>query len=178
VPSRHRKGLGGLFRPCAVLHPLWWIFIVIRVHSFYKSWEVITERVSYKLRIVYNIIIYHLSWDLVCCRIHTYSQAFHSLSYNFFIHNAYIWPIIIPGMSSDFLKWLYYLDSDWLWAGRLRGRVPVGSRIFTFTYGLDHLWGPPNLLSGVHPTSYPMGTGAPFSGGNAAGAWSWPLTSN
>jgi hypothetical protein len=27
--------------------------------------------------------------------------------------------------------------------------------------------------SGVHPTSYPMGTG-----GKAAGAWSWPLTSN
>jgi hypothetical protein len=27
--------------------------------------------------------------------------------------------------------------------------------------------------SGVHPTSYKMGTG-----GKAAGAWSWPLTSN
>jgi hypothetical protein len=29
--------------------------------------------------------------------------------------------------------------------------------------------------SGAHPASYPMGTGD--SGGKAAGAWSWPLTS-
>jgi hypothetical protein len=32
--------------------------------------------------------------------------------------------------------------------------------------------------SGVHPTSYPMGTGGSFPGGKAVGAWSWPLTSN
>jgi hypothetical protein len=31
--------------------------------------------------------------------------------------------------------------------------------------------------SGVHPASYPMGTGGSFPGGEAAGAWSWPLTS-
>jgi hypothetical protein len=31
--------------------------------------------------------------------------------------------------------------------------------------------------SGVHLT-YPMGTGGSFSGDKAAGAWSWPLTSN
>jgi hypothetical protein len=30
--------------------------------------------------------------------------------------------------------------------------------------------------SGIHPTSYPMRTGGSFSGGKAAGAWSWPLT--
>jgi hypothetical protein len=30
--------------------------------------------------------------------------------------------------------------------------------------------------SGVHPTSYPMGTGGSFPGGKAAGAWNWPLT--
>jgi hypothetical protein len=32
--------------------------------------------------------------------------------------------------------------------------------------------------SEVHPTAYPMGTGGSFPGGKAAGAWSWPLTSN
>jgi hypothetical protein len=31
--------------------------------------------------------------------------------------------------------------------------------------------------SGVHPASYPMGTGSSFTGGKAAGAWNWPLTS-
>jgi hypothetical protein len=31
--------------------------------------------------------------------------------------------------------------------------------------------------SGVHPASYPMGTGSPFPGGKAwPGAWRWPLT--
>jgi hypothetical protein len=32
--------------------------------------------------------------------------------------------------------------------------------------------------SEVHPTSYRMGTGGSFPGGKAAGALSWPLTSN
>jgi hypothetical protein len=32
--------------------------------------------------------------------------------------------------------------------------------------------------SGVHPTSYPIGTGGFFPGGKAAWAWSWPLTSS
>jgi hypothetical protein len=31
--------------------------------------------------------------------------------------------------------------------------------------------------SGAHPASYPVGTGTCFTGGKAAGAWSWPLTS-
>jgi hypothetical protein len=31
--------------------------------------------------------------------------------------------------------------------------------------------------SGAHPASYPMGTRGSFPGGEAAGAWSWPLTS-
>jgi hypothetical protein len=31
--------------------------------------------------------------------------------------------------------------------------------------------------SEAHPASYSMGTGGSFSGGKAAGAWSWPLTS-
>jgi len=30
---------------------------------------------------------------------------------------------------------------------------------------------------GIHPHSYAMGSGGAFSGGKAAGAWSWPLTS-
>jgi hypothetical protein len=31
--------------------------------------------------------------------------------------------------------------------------------------------------SETHQASYPMGTGGDFSGGKAAGAWSWPLPS-
>jgi hypothetical protein len=44
-------------------------------------------------------------------------------------------------------------------------RVPLQSRIFSSPRRPDWLWG--------HPASYPMGTG-----GKAAGAWRWPLTSN
>jgi hypothetical protein len=32
--------------------------------------------------------------------------------------------------------------------------------------------------SGAHPASYPLGTRVSFTGSKAAGAWSWPLTSN
>jgi hypothetical protein len=50
-------------------------------------------------------------------------------------------------------------------------------------YGLDN-WGVEFSLlhnvqtgSGAH-SAYPMGTGVSFRGSKAAGAWSWPLTSN
>jgi hypothetical protein len=49
-------------------------------------------------------------------------------------------------------------------------RVPVGTRFFSSPRRPNRLWGP--------PTSYPMGTGGSFPWGKAAGAWSWPLTSN
>jgi hypothetical protein len=48
--------------------------------------------------------------------------------------------------------------------------VPVGSRIFSSPCR--------STGSGVCQTSYPVGTGGSFPGGKAAGAWSWPLTSN
>jgi hypothetical protein len=48
--------------------------------------------------------------------------------------------------------------------------VPVGSRIFTSPCCPDRLWGPPNLLYNGYQELFP--------GGKAAGAWSWPLTSN
>jgi hypothetical protein len=41
-------------------------------------------------------------------------------------------------------------------------RVPEGSRIFSTSS---------RLALGVHPTSYPMGTGGSFPGGKAARAW-------
>jgi hypothetical protein len=41
--------------------------------------------------------------------------------------------------------------------------------IFSPPQCLHRLWGPPR--------PYPMGIGGSFPGGNAAGAWSWPLTS-
>jgi hypothetical protein len=59
----------------------------------------------------------------------------------------------------------YGLD-DW----EVGVRVPVGSRIFTSSCCPDWLWGPPNLLYN--------GFWDLFPGGKAAGAWSWPLTSN
>jgi hypothetical protein len=49
-------------------------------------------------------------------------------------------------------------------------RVPVGPKIF-FLHVVQ-------TGSGVHPTFYPRGTRELFSRGKAAGAWSWPLTSN
>jgi hypothetical protein len=49
-------------------------------------------------------------------------------------------------------------------------RVPVRSRIFSSPRRPDR--------SGAHPASYPMGTEGSIPGINAAGAWSWPLTSN
>jgi hypothetical protein len=53
--------------------------------------------------------------------------------------------------------------SDWLQAGRLRDRVPIG-------YPPDRLWDP--------SASYPMDTGGSFPEGKAALAWSWLLISN
>jgi hypothetical protein len=49
-------------------------------------------------------------------------------------------------------------------------QVPVGSRIFFSPRRPDRLWG--------HPTSYLMSTRGSFPCAKAAGAWSWPLTSN
>jgi hypothetical protein len=63
-------------------------------------------------------------------------------------------------------------DNDWLRAGRPRSRSLSPGRVKDFFHVVQ-----PG--SGVHPTSYPMGTGASFSGGGkAAGAWGWPLTSS
>jgi hypothetical protein len=54
-------------------------------------------------------------------------------------------------------------DSDWLWAGRLRGRSssPGEGKIFL----LSALSG-----SGAHPASYPKGTRGSFPEGKAAEA--------
>jgi hypothetical protein len=59
----------------------------------------------------------------------------------------------------------YGLD-DW----EVGVRVPVGSIIITSPYRPDRLWVPPNLLYNGYRKLFP--------GGKAAGAWSWPLTSN
>jgi hypothetical protein len=49
-------------------------------------------------------------------------------------------------------------------------QVLVGSRIFSSTRLPDQVWGAPSLLSSGYRDSFP--------GVKAAGAWSWPLTSN
>jgi hypothetical protein len=59
----------------------------------------------------------------------------------------------------------YGLDDQGAWV-----RVPVGKKIFTSPYRPDRLWGPPNFLQNGYLGFFP--------GGKAAGAWSWPLTSN
>jgi hypothetical protein len=74
-------------------------------------------------------------------------------------------------LSSDFEFWFQEPSrySDWLRAGRPGAagvRVPVGSKTFSLLHIVQ-------TGSGVHPTSYTMGTG-----GKATGGWSWPLTSN
>jgi hypothetical protein len=49
-------------------------------------------------------------------------------------------------------------------------RIPVGSRIFSSPRHPDRLWNLPNLPSNGYWGCFP--------GGEVAGAWSWPLTSN
>jgi hypothetical protein len=61
-------------------------------------------------------------------------------------------------------------DSDWLWAGRPRGRSSSPSRVKNFLHVTQ-------TGSWVHPTSYPIGTRGSFPKGKAVEAWSWPLTS-
>jgi hypothetical protein len=51
-----------------------------------------------------------------------------------------------------------------------RVRFPAGAGNFSLHHRVQS-------GSGAHPASYPMGTGDSFSGGKAAGEWSWPLTS-
>jgi Na+-transporting methylmalonyl-CoA/oxaloacetate decarboxylase gamma subunit len=51
-----------------------------------------------------------------------------------------------------------------------RVRFPAGVGNFSLHHRVQN-------GSGARPASYPMGTRGSFSGGKAAGAWSWPLTS-
>jgi hypothetical protein len=51
-----------------------------------------------------------------------------------------------------------------------RVRFPAGAGNFSLHHRVQN-------GSGAHPASYPMGTSVSFSGGKAARAWSWPLTS-
>jgi hypothetical protein len=76
-----------------------------------------------------------------------------------------IYSVMVSHGSSVGIATGYGLD-DW----RVRVWVPVGSRIFASPYRTDRLRVPPSLLSNWY--------GVMFPGCKAAGAWSWPLTSN
>jgi hypothetical protein len=52
--------------------------------------------------------------------------------------------------------------SDWLRAGRLRGRSSSPDTIKNFLYSIQ-------TGSGAQPATYPMGTGGSFPGGKAVG---------
>jgi hypothetical protein len=81
----------------------------------------------------------------------------------------------------EFIVWHCILSNNTLYrdsSGRRRhsdrlggsGSIPGCERIFTSPYCPDRLWGPSSLLS-----NWWWGGGLR---GKAAGAWSWPLTSN
>jgi hypothetical protein len=59
----------------------------------------------------------------------------------------------------------YRLDN---WGSRVW--FPAGAGDFSLHHHVQN-------SSGAHLASYPMGTRGSFPGGNAAGVWSWPLTS-
>jgi len=50
-------------------------------------------------------------------------------------------------------------------------RFPAGAGILSVRHRV-------HIGPGAHTSSYPVGTGSSFSGGNAAEEWSWPLTSS
>jgi hypothetical protein len=79
------------------------------------------------------------------------------------IHEIYLFVIYIT-----YIKEPGYLSrySDWLRAGQSgfgRFRLPAGARNFSFHHRVQ-------TDTGTHPASYPVGTGASFSGDKAAGA--------
>jgi len=78
----------------------------------------------------------------------------------YFVHNIYL-----LRNQEDYLKIFPRCDE-------LDDRGPIpddGWMFFSSHLRSDRLW---DL-----PRSYPLGTGVSFSGSEAAGAWSWPLTS-
>jgi hypothetical protein len=63
--------------------------------------------------------------------------------------------------------------SDWLRAGRRRGRSSSSGKVKNFLFST--LSRP--ALGSTQPSNQ-LGTECSFAGGKAAGAWRWPLTSN
>jgi hypothetical protein len=57
------------------------------------------------------------------------------------------------------------------WTFYVGVQVPAGARDFALYHRVQ-------TYSGAHPALYPVGTRGSFpgGGGEAAGAWSWPLT--
>jgi hypothetical protein len=142
-------------------------------HSKFQHSRQITQR--------YNRTFTLISFTLICCRTYLLCRlvCFHSLRET----------VVLPCTSnralfaSPFVDYFVSQYSCCTIDGAVRiataygldnqgvgVRVPVVTRISL----LDIV----QTGSGVHPTSYPVGTRDPFPGGKAAGSWSWPLTSN
>jgi hypothetical protein len=82
------------------------------------------------------------------------------------VHSETTYLILTKNFGAGIAQWC----SAELRAGWSRVRVPAGVGNFSFHH---------RVQTGcvVHPASYPMGARGSFSGGKAAGGWSWPLTS-
>jgi hypothetical protein len=113
--------------------------------------------------IITEIIIssYKSLWPLF-----RYSRFESQLGHRLFWRTFFVSYLIHP--ESVQLRWY----SDWLRTGRTRFavRVPVGSRIFSFSLLPDWLWGP------IQP--HIMRTDGYMLRDKAAGAWSWLFTCN
>jgi hypothetical protein len=118
---------------------------------------------DYQLPINKNIPNYwdkFLSFIIICCNVHEVISVS--------LVETYFCEIITFMRSRDSVVGIatgYGLDDQGVGV-----RVPVGQE-----FSILHVV---QTGFGVHPTSYPMGTGGSFPGGKAAGAWSWPLTSS
>jgi hypothetical protein len=94
------------------------------------------------------------------------SQSLYWLSYNVLYYLMLLW---LYGKEPGYCS----LYSDWLQTGRPRDQSSRPGRVKNFHFSMS-------FRLALGPTQPPIQwvLGGSFPGGNAAGVWSWPLTSN